>query len=377
MRRALLCICVLGCGSDPAASTKEAPAPAPAVVAADAAKQISVPAGPLRLREATLGAAVLLSAHLWQLDIVALGDPERRATFAIARREDVGRELAARYGGEAAEKDGVLVLAPAGRATAALAAAGTGRAMDLTVAAAAGDDRARLAAHLAGARPVTVGGRFAVAVTAMPAGRLLAMIHAMCPAGACPPVERVPLAPSPLLDPRHRLRADDIEMVRLAGIAVEDSRAFAALAGEDAVEVVEPGDPVGAPDTRCGNIPAMGSWAALDRLRAAERAVDREIESLLAEKPVTAAQHVDVRKRLAELEMRRAAAAEKRAREEQRRAPPPWCRHLDAGDSLVWRVAAIDTDGVTLEPVHLHDGDVALAGPAFPAVPPRRLRISD
>lgn len=385
MTRLLLLVAALGCG-DPA-PTKEAP-PAPPPVAepvaappADAAppapKHVSVPPGPVRLREATLGAAVLLSARLWQLDIVALAGGETLASFAIATREDVGRELAARYGGEAAEDKGFIAIAPAGRAAAALGAKGKGREMDLEYAAAPGIDLARLAADLAGAKPPDdLGGRFAVAVRGVPAGRVLAMIQAMCsdPA-ACPPVEPVEIAP-PSLVPRHRLRADSIEKIRLVGVAVQDRRACAVLAGEHAVELVDPGDPVGALDTRCGDQPAMGSWSSLDRLRQEVRRIDGDIEALRGERAISPGGRADLMRRHAELEVSKAEAEMKLAREAQRLAPPAWCKQLER-DALVWRVAAIDAGGVTLEPVRTSEGAPAIAGPAFAEVPVRRLPISD
>jgi hypothetical protein len=380
MRRLLALLALAAC-SDPAAK-KEAPAalapePAPAVDAAPPApKKVTVPPGAIRLREATVGAAVLLSARLFDLDIVALADPQATASFAIAGREEVGRELASLYGGEAAEKDGLLVIAPAGRASAALAAPGRGRDVDLAFAAAAGDDLARLLADVARtAPPAALGGRFAVAVTHLPAGRMLAMIRSMC-AGECTPLEPVALPPTAIGHPRHRLPGDRMDTIRLAGVAVDATHAFAALAGDSAVELAEVGDPVGAADTRCTDAPALGSTAALDRLREAERAVDGEIESLLKEKRVTPGQQVEARKRLAELEEKKAAAMEKTMLEEKRRAPPVWCRELDR-EELRWRVAAIDSDGVTLEPARMRDADVRSPGPAFAGPPPRRLSISD
>lgn len=382
MRPLLLLVAALGC-SDPATTKEAPPAPPPvkepvAAPPADAAPvHVAVPPGPVRLREATLGAAVLLSARLWQLDILALAPGDATASFAIARREDVGRELAARYGGEAGEEKGFIVVAPAGRAAAALAAKGKGRAMDVEYAAAPGNDLARLAADLAGApAPDVPGGRFAVAVTGVPAGRLLAMVQALCsdPA-ACPPVERVEVAP-PSMNLHHRLRADAIETIRLVGLAAEGARAFAALAGESAVELVEAGDPVGALDTRCGDQPAMGSWSSLDRLRKDVQRIDSDIEALRGEKAISPGGRADLMRRHAELEARKAEAEMKLARETQRLAPPAWCKELER-DALVWRIAAIDPAGVTLEPVRTSEGSPVIAGPAFPEVPVRRLPISD
>ncbi|HEY8141136.1 MAG TPA: hypothetical protein VIG06_00640 [Kofleriaceae bacterium] len=386
MTRLLVLVAALGC-SDPApkgeapATTPPAEETAPPDPPVDAAPpepvHVSVPPGPVRLREATLGAAVLLSARLWQLDILGLAPGDAAASFAIAKREDVGRELAARYGGEAAEEKGLVVVAPAGRAAAALAAKGKGRAMDVEYAAAPGNDLARLAADLAGApAPAAVGGRFAVAVTAVPAGRLLAMIQALCadPA-ACPPVERVEVAP-PSLNLHHRLRADAIEKIRLVGVAAQGARAFAALAGESAVELVEVGDLAGALDTRCGDQPAMSSYSSLDRLRKEVQRADSDIEALRGEKAISPGGRADLMRRHAELEASKAEAEMKLAKETQRLAPPAWCKQLER-DALVWRVAAIDAGGVSLEPVRTSEGAPAVAGPAFPEVPVRRLPISD
>jgi len=85
MRRLLALLALAAC-SDPSANKEApgalAPEPAAAVDAAPPApKKVTVPPGAIRLREATVGAAVLLSARLFDLDMIALADPQATASF--------------------------------------------------------------------------------------------------------------------------------------------------------------------------------------------------------------------------------------------------------------------------------------------------------
>ncbi|HEU5056949.1 MAG TPA: hypothetical protein VFU21_10515 [Kofleriaceae bacterium] len=215
------------------------------------------------------------------------------------------------------------------------------------------------------------------------------------PASAAPPAVREPtiavgrdappavvaLLESRLRDPGGRparvLPRDEILAIRLVGLAVEGDRAFAALAAGEVEEVAiaAPGDVVGTVDERCSPGPSMGWRGGLSRIRSELSAIAREMRELRSEDATTSEREQSIARRLAELEVRERDVRTRLEREEARHAAPAWCPRFDQSDALLWRVTAVDRDGVSLEAVRVDREGAGADGPVLAGVPPLRLRL--
>jgi hypothetical protein len=280
-----------------------------------------VPPGAMRLREASLGAAVLLAGKAWKLDIMALvSHPERRVIASVDGPEGFGPALATALDTESAATPTVVMIGPRSKAALAAKPAGKGRDVVLELPLAAGDDLAGILAEVSSLKlEGQLGGLFAIAVRDVDSLQVLAWLAAACGAtltisgktarladSQCEPGTAPPPAP-PAMPGAHRLVDTDIEKLRLAGVAVAGGEPYSVFAADDApAELARTGDVVGRPRDVC--------------------------------------------------------------RDEK----PAWCSDLDSGE-LAWRVSGIDPDGVTLDPV-LVDPQAArpIEGPGT-----RRLPISD
>lgn len=90
------------------------------------------------------------------------------------------------------------------------------------------------------------------------------------------------------------MSGDPIDSVRLTGVAVDGTRAFATAAGADQVVLLQPGELVGTVDDRCRNRASADSSTLLAEKQKQLGEIDRAVEALLAENPVTPDQHVRV-----------------------------------------------------------------------------------